>query len=412
MYSFRYYLDSWIEVASQPSSSSLSSSAANDEIVTTGLRVPPRQMRGNRQIIAAQDLNITYSHRHSVANDSSQEEYEETESDSDRILSSSNEDIRASRRPTVTFIPGNSSTSDVAMSSEDDDNLTALGPSNRSSFTPQPNVFSHPPASQTNIQSQAAYPSESHAANRIENRTRSHRNSRSSIQSSRRFRNQHPQHSPYNIYSPSHQADHDAALRASLSTLLSCAAAARGLTKRDSQCQAPERLSSHPEPSSFRLVPETVTVQEDAAGQHNTSNDVQHRSTSLSPSKRSRSPIQSTTRVRRKASPSKTHTVAPTSSKKTRRTTSETSSLISPTIMTWVVSAGVVVLFSAISFSAGYVIGREVGRTEGSQALYNSGVGNGISGARTSTGCGKEAVKGGLRQFRWVSGGSGSAVAV
>ncbi|RMJ24978.1 hypothetical protein PHISP_04141 [Aspergillus sp. HF37] len=32
--------------------------------------------------------------------------------------------------------------------------------------------------------------------------------------------------------------------------------------------------------------------------------------------------------------------------------------------MTWVISAGVVVLFSAISFSAGYMLGREVGKTE------------------------------------------------
>ena len=37
---------------------------------------------------------------------------------------------------------------------------------------------------------------------------------------------------------------------------------------------------------------------------------------------------------------------------------------ITPTLMTWVVGAGVVVLFSAISFSAGYALGREVGRVE------------------------------------------------
>jgi len=67
-----------------------------------------------------------------------------------------------------------------------------------------------------------------------------------------------------------------------------------------------------------------------------------------------------------------------------------------PTLMTWAVSAGVVVLFSAISFSAGYAIGREVGMLEvGSQ---------GIGGA----GCGREVGRG-LRRLRW---GGGSAVRV
>lgn len=45
---------------------------------------------------------------------------------------------------------------------------------------------------------------------------------------------------------------------------------------------------------------------------------------------------------------------------------------ISPTLMTWVVGAGVVVLFSAISFSAGYALGKEMGRVE---ALGAGGVG-------------------------------------
>ena len=49
--------------------------------------------------------------------------------------------------------------------------------------------------------------------------------------------------------------------------------------------------------------------------------------------------------------------------------------MVSPTLMTWVVSAGVVVLFSAISFSAGYAIGREVGRMEvGSGGAAGDGV--------------------------------------
>ena len=57
--------------------------------------------------------------------------------------------------------------------------------------------------------------------------------------------------------------------------------------------------------------------------------------------------------------------------------------------MTWVVSAGVVVLFSAISFSAGYAIGKEVGRVE-----------TGAVGSRDGMVCGKE-VSRGLRKLRW-----------
>lgn len=52
--------------------------------------------------------------------------------------------------------------------------------------------------------------------------------------------------------------------------------------------------------------------------------------------------------------------------------------------MTWVISTGVVVIFSAISFSAGYVLGREVGRTE--MMLADGGVG-GFSGSRATTEC-------------------------
>lgn len=72
--------------------------------------------------------------------------------------------------------------------------------------------------------------------------------------------------------------------------------------------------------------------------------------------------------------------------------------------MTWVISAGVVVLFSAISFSAGYMLGREVGRTE--MGLMSDGT---VPGARSSAACGQEAVRGGLKRFRWGTAAAGSA---
>jgi len=53
---------------------------------------------------------------------------------------------------------------------------------------------------------------------------------------------------------------------------------------------------------------------------------------------------------------------------KKRRATSTAYSadelFVSPTLLTWVVSAGVVVVLSALSFSAGYAVGKEAGRME------------------------------------------------
>jgi hypothetical protein len=63
--------------------------------------------------------------------------------------------------------------------------------------------------------------------------------------------------------------------------------------------------------------------------------------------------------------------------------------MVTPTLMTWVVSAGVVVLFGAISFSAGYAIGREVGRME--------------AGMAPGSGFGGKDVGKGLKRLRWGS---------
>ncbi|OJD19803.1 hypothetical protein AJ78_00303 [Emergomyces pasteurianus Ep9510] len=413
--------DSWIELASQPSSSSLSSVTANEDIVTTGLRVPHhRHRRGQRRTPASDNINVHYSHRSPSVPGSSQDEYEESESESDRVLSSSNEDIVARTRGNAVLLRGNSSASEATLSSDEDDNSTALGlNSNPPAFTPQPNAFSHPPASQTQRSIPAGF-----VANTVSApsnlRTGIRRNSRSSVRSARHVRQQQ-QHSPYNMISPSYQADNDAALRASLSTLLSCAAAARGLPKRDSQ---PPTTTEKPEPSAFRLVPESVALGEDhgqecaraVAPTFNNITGQQSRTPRSSSSKRAASPT-AAHKARRKSSLSRNH--SPSSKRSRRVSMSQSSSMISPTVMTWVISAGVVVLFSAISFSAGYVLGREVGHTETAHGLGSNGFGgfingssgdDGLSGIKSGAGCGKEAVKGGLRRFRWVGGSTGSSI--
>lgn len=417
--------DSWIELGSQPSSSSLSSIGANDEIITTGLRIQrhhshhSRRRRG-QQIFMPQDIDIVYPHRHAHHPGSSQDEYDESESEDDRVLSSSNEDLRRGRE--TSYLPRGSYTSEGAMSSEDedddDDNLTALGSrTNAAGFVPQPNAFSHPPASQGDSR---ARPSEGYGSRAHDSRS-TQRNSRPNMrQSARRQRQAQPQqqHSPYNMISPSHQADHDAALRASLSTLLSCAAAARGLPKTDAQGSSPATdrngAGRTADPSGFRLVPESVAMGDDEPGPAPSTRPSTHHASEVHspriPRPRS-SPLRTPSKTRRKASPSKDRAGQP-SAKRSRRTTSSdpnsSSSLVGPTLMTWVISAGVVVLFSAISFSAGYVLGREVGRIEGGQ-FYGPGGGMG-GGERTGTNCGKEAVRGGLRRLKWIGGGSGSGI--
>lgn len=80
--------------------------------------------------------------------------------------------------------------------------------------------------------------------------------------------------------------------------------------------------------------------------------------------------------------------------------------MISPTLLAWVMSAGVIVVVSVVGFGAGYVIGREVGRGE-TLGLNTSAI---IDGGE----CGREVVRsssGTLRRFRWGSGVAKSIVA-
>ncbi|KAJ5396486.1 hypothetical protein N7509_004599 [Penicillium cosmopolitanum] len=418
--------DSWIEVASQPSTSSLSSAATSDDIITTGLEVEHRgggmqQYRSRRRrmqhLAAVATAQVDYS---SNTASSSQEEYEESESESDPPMSSSNEDIGPALRAPL---PAPSHSDDDASSDDDeDDTSTALGMGiSPSPFVPQPNVFSHPPSTSDPSWTR---PSESRRSQPSVLSTSSRRTSirRESYPSTRPYRRsqQSSQHSPYNMFSPSHHADHDAALRASLSTLLSCAAAARGLPKSDSQPISTPPGPSGPttEPAAFRLVGECIAMGEES-GEEYQDQDISPRNTETSPpsvgqprrrhprSPDSPGPLSANTKAKRRSTSPKDRTL---SSKKSRRnsladpTSITTNTPVSPTVMTWVISAGVVVLFSAISFSAGYMLGREVGRTE--MGLMGDG---GVPGARSSAACGQEAVRGGLKRFRWGTAAAGSA---
>ena len=360
-------IDSWVEIPSRPSSSSLSS-AATDEIVTTGLRVQDgRGLRKRRRskIGTASNLNIQ-NRRSSVG--SSQEEYEESESEEDHVLTSSNENVSSKGSQNQIGPSGLGDAPEQNGDEEDEDeNATALGVSNHDSvFTPQPHAFSQPPRPQVNrSQSVPGSYFPSHV-------TRSQPQSR--VQPQQRA----SEHGPYNMMSPSHQADHDAALRASLSTLLSCAAAARGLPKQSrTQGDTATQVRRHPGP--LRVVPESALLGSDHEA-------ISHSSPSAIV------PTVFQEKGKRKAA------AGPVKAGKDARATKKPKRIeetVSPTLLSWVVSASVVVLVSAIGFSAGYAMGKEAGFAEATLIAGDSS-------------CGKEAMKGGLRRLRWSSSGAGS----
>ncbi len=385
VYSFDHYTESWIEVSSQPSSSSLSSAAA-DDAGPTGVRVQ-YDNHGRRRRRLGRNEPLPYGipvRRTSVAG-SSQEEYEESESESDRIMTSSNEALEPNPSEGISSPPGLTTSASEDTSSnnaedDDDENATALGvTTNEPAFTPQPNAFSHPPHSYNTRHTRSL---ETRTSYFPAHRTSPHRRPAAHSYPSRA----RTSHTPYNMLAPSHTTDHDAALRASLSTLLSCA---RALPKREGH--STQAISNRVEPSALRLVPESEMTREPAPPALPPRASVRHRTSANS--------LSSNEKGKRKASTSKDRSHRDSRSKKRRANSPGREQQITPTLMTWVVSAGVVVLFSAISFSAGYVVGREVGRFEA-----------GTMAGREGIGCGKEVGRG-FRRLRW-GGSSGGVIRV
>lgn len=365
---FYHLVDSWVEVSSQPSSSSLSS--IGDDIVTTG--GPARndkRTRRRRRLGAPTHLNISRT----AEVTSSQEEYEESESESDRIMTSSGEGPMLVA-PTVRIeaddmIAGQrSSTSESSgsqVSDDDDENKTAINYpiNNEACFTPLPNAFSHPPSGQMRGASQPV-PGSYFPASRPMTSYRS--TTRNSVPETRR-----QSHLPQNILSPSFNAaaEHDEALRASLTSLLSVAAAARGLPKPDAkrpqQTVTPPR-SNRVDPTSFRLVSESAL-------QANPPTQLQVQEPTFKPTIRRTSTNSTSTNSERVENKRKAITVPGRATsrerralKKARRSSSSEDLHVTPTLLTWVVSAGVVVFLSALSFGAGYSMGRQAGRIEAS----------------------------------------------
>ncbi|MCJ1448367.1 MAG: hypothetical protein MMC23_008882 [Stictis urceolatum] len=303
-----------------------------------------------------------------------------------------------------TLLPSSPSPKAQSTTSDDDENTTALGVPDPAPFTPQPNVFTHPPSSRTpSSTNPASYFTHSNASVRVSHAATSTppTSQSSGRQSYLRSHTRMRSHTPYNLISPNHSVpiDHDAALRASLSTLLSCAAAARGLPKRENAQVSSNYTTPPPLPSrspisnridqrTLRLIPESSLDATDAS----TSPPLPRR-----PSQRSSSSDSQSRTKRKSKSPSHDN-------RRKRRTGAqpfeEELKTVSPTLMTWVAGVGVVVLFSAISFSAGYALGKEVGRVE---AMGAGGLGCGASEADAGFGRG-------LRGKAWRWGGNASGV--
>ncbi|AEO65896.1 uncharacterized protein THITE_2113486 [Thermothielavioides terrestris NRRL 8126] len=346
---------------------------------------------------------------------SSQEEYDETESEEDRVLTSSTEAIH----PSASLARQRSAERAVLDTDSDesdgDENATALGrPSNAPVFRPQPNAFSNPPSHLTHRHSTGSAPYSHHPSHAARPHARSHRG--------------HP-----NYMSPSYQADNDAALRTSLTTLLSCAAAARGLPKQDEKRNAPGAgagVVPSSQPMELRLVPESELMADVPPPASGPSSGVPPKApqtaktttTSRTASNSSAPSAPSSNSGREQPDQEKTKRAATTQSKPTRATKKKRTTIppttllgggaaaepaspetdtafpffmISPTLLTWVVSAGVVVLVSVVGFGAGYVIGREVGRQEGGAATAANAWGGGAAAANASSGCGSEVLRAG-----------------
>lgn len=289
-----------------------------------------------------------------------------------------------------------------AVSDDDDENRTAINYPirNEHCFTPQPNAFSLPPSSQASQNPGQQIPGSYFPGSST--RPAPHSSTRSSYPPVSEAR---MQHSPYNAISPSHNAavDHDAALRASLSTLLSCAAAARGLPKSRQQATVapPVRASNRVEPNTLRLVSQSQLPGASPPVQHlqepTFNPTIRRTSTSTSTSAEDHKDKTNSKDAKRKATTARSSSKDRRISKKARRSSSSAYNaddiFVSPTLLTWVVSAGVVVVLSALSFSAGYSMGKEAGRLE-------AGL-----GAGSDVGCAREAGRTGLglRRLRFAT---------
>ncbi|TQS35641.1 hypothetical protein Golomagni_03934 [Golovinomyces magnicellulatus] len=349
--------DSWIDISSQPSSP-LQSPVSN-EIVTTGLRVQnPKNTRRRRKFIS-RFSPVPDETRYT----SSQEEYEESESDEDHILAGSDEQtVYNSFSALSSFEADSDSDSDHEKR---DKALPLGGTETRAWLDPQHDLFSQKSPNKCHI-------------------------SPENYLSPRSTHGQYP-HVARNVFQQQmyrRPADHDAALRASLTTLLSIgAAAARGLPKRElpsSRDNLSGRSQENNESIGLRFMSESELLSSSSRQP-------------LVPSMKPTNVISSyNTLIEKKK-------LKRSLSEKTKEMKSQSVSqenTTSSTFLTWAVSAGVLVIMSVFGFGAGYLIGRDSGRQEIMAGLNGSVLSN-------DSICGREVIGSsstGFKNFKWSVG--------
>ena len=392
--------DSWIEVSSQPSDDTYSSA---DEILSDGLTLNPasrgsnirqrkRKLRRNEILPGRTETSKVYDHS---ADDLSEVEIVEGSLSSGPGSSIGElpqpEDFESSSSAAGEEDEGISSEGDIEEEEEDTGTMLGIG------YRNDGRIHNHQRISErysTHSVSEFHRTLESHNPSYSFLR---HRNSHSGGSSGRQM------HSHLRSETKEH---HDEVLMASLSTLLSCAAAARGLPKVSQQGASspgvgPSRVttmsSSRVQLDTLHLVPDQIMSEP-----HKSPTEISPKEKTITTNTTTGAAVSAdhTVRSRRPRSPSPTNTTSRDSSKKPttttaskkrssstnkprtrssspRRRTSRLTSTLSSTdasLLTLAVSAGAVIILSAISFSAGYVLGKEVGKTE-VEAVVGSVVG-------------------------------------
>ncbi|KAL7274110.1 hypothetical protein RUND412_002997 [Rhizina undulata] len=341
--------DSWIELSSNPSDSMYTSSS-DEHIITSGLRVsqPRRKRRGT---FRATSSAVAGSHpAETVSMESSDDEEEKL---SDEAEAADDAQDLASLIDEMPLSSDGFSSEDEEAESDDEASASDSPVSPLRTRTRLNN------GSTASVASGRTVFSSSGDGNLRRQNTRTTAASLSGAD---------PHHyASYNAFAPSHAADHDAALRASLSTLLSCAAAARGLPKSRQAQQASASQSQNQ-----RVAVESLrVVREPGSSTSSTMPEPQpeqsQKQSPASPSSRSRSPAKKS------------------KSKSRRGSKSPVPGALSPTnisLLTIAFSAGALVILSALTFSAGYAMGKEVGKTEGGGLLGAIKRGRGLGRGR------------------------------
>ncbi|KAK6333991.1 hypothetical protein TWF696_002502 [Orbilia brochopaga] len=324
-------VDSWIEVASQPSDSYTSSSSPEDAaVITSGLHVPRRRKPQSRSRRRRNSTSTAIP----AAGKSTTDDFDDESSDYDDDEELDGIDLNAldsigSSITDPSLSEGEEGSSSDSQEDEDEDDGEAEG---------------------EEVQPVAAgflrYPGVSRPQGNY-----------------RTFSRDPP------------QPDHDAALRASLSTLLSCAAGVGSASKPRTVGERMAVVQEHARPAPIHTLSlvtdserEAILAAPQPPPSHRraaaTQQQQQKHEQQIVPQQQHRHRPSSPRRSREDGGKHKAKGRSRRSSKATNIVVPAPAASPNMTFLMLAFSAGAVVIVSAISFSAGFALGREVGKSE------------------------------------------------